>query len=160
MANKPIWAPWRIDYILNEKPDGCVFCSMPNENDDKRHNILVRGDTCYVVLNLFPYNNGHIMVAPFRHISDYDAMKPEELSESARLTRESVLALKKAFKPEGFNIGVNQGSIAGAGIEEHLHIHIVPRWNGDFNFMPVIGQTKVIPVHLSETYDALKDKFK
>ncbi len=159
MTKKPLWAPWRIDYILEEKPDGCVFCSMPEENDDKRHNILKRGETCYVVLNLFPYNNGHLMVAPFRHISDYDKLNPEELAESARLTRESILALKKAFKPDGFNIGVNQGRVGGAGIEEHLHIHIVPRWNGDYNFMPVIGQTKVIPVHLSVTYDALKDAF-
>jgi len=154
MTKKPIWAPWRIDYILGEKHDGCVFCSMPDEDDDKRNNILKRGETCYVVLNLFPY------VAPFRHIADYDALTPEELQESARLTRESVIALKKAFKPDGFNIGVNQGTAGGAGIEEHLHIHIVPRWNGDFNFMPVIGQTKVIPVHLSDTYDTLKDVFK
>jgi len=159
MTKKPIWAPWRIDYILDEKPDGCVFCSMPEENDDKRHNIVKRGATCYVVLNLFPYNNGHLMVAPFRHIAEYDDLTPEELEESARLTSESVVALKKAFKPDGFNIGVNQGVAGGAGIEEHLHIHIVPRWSGDFNFMPVIGQTKVIPVHLSTTYDALKDVF-
>jgi ATP adenylyltransferase len=160
MTNKPLWAPWRIDYILGKKPDGCVFCSMPGENDDKLHNIIKRGESCYVVLNLFPYNNGHLMVAPFRHISDYDALTKEELTESARLTQECVVALKKAFKPEGFNIGVNQGAVAGAGIKEHLHIHIVPRWSGDYNFMPVIGQTKVIPVHLSETYDALKDAFK
>jgi len=99
MTKKPIWAPWRIDYILGEKHDGCVFCSMPDEDDDKRNNILKRGETCYVVLNLFPYNNGHLMVAPFRHIADYDALTPEELQESARLTRESVIALKKAFKP-------------------------------------------------------------
>ncbi len=160
MSEKPLWAPWRIDYILGAKPDGCVFCSMPKENTDQKHNILFRGEHCYVVLNLFPYNNGHLMVAPFRHISDYVAMNNEELTESAQLTQKCILALKEAFKPDGFNIGVNQGSIAGAGIEEHLHIHIVPRWSGDYNFMPVTGQTKVIPVHLSETFKALEDKFR
>lgn len=160
MANKPLWAPWRIDYILGEKPDGCVFCAMPREGDDRKRYILYRGETCYVILNLFPYNNGHLMIVPFRHVSDYSSLDSAELAESAELTKKSVIALKQAFKPEGFNIGVNQGAVAGAGIEEHLHLHIVPRWHGDFNYMPVIGQTKVIPQHLSRTYDALADKFR
>lgn len=159
MTEKPLWAPWRIDYILGAKQEGCVFCSMPKEGDDRKHNILHRGKTCYVVMNLFPYNNGHLMVAPFRHVSDYTALNDEELAESAGLTKKCVLALKEAFKPDGFNTGFNQGSIAGAGIEEHLHIHIVPRWHGDFNFMPVIGQTKIIPQHLSEAFDILAGKF-
>jgi len=160
MPEKPLWAPWRIDYILGAKPEGCVFCAMPEENDDRRHNILCRGQTCYVVLNLFPYNSGHLMVAPFRHVSDYTALTSEELAESAELTKKSILALKQTFKPDGFNVGLNQGKVAGAGIEEHLHLHIVPRWNGDFNFMPVIGETKVMPQHLSVTFEALADKFR
>ncbi|MDH5509351.1 MAG: HIT domain-containing protein [Nitrospinota bacterium] len=160
MTQKPIWAPWRLDYILGPKEEGCVFCSMPEDNEDEKHHILYRGKTCYVVLNLFPYNNGHLMVCPFRHLSDYTALTSEELSESAQLQQKSILALKQAFRPDGFNVGLNLGSAAGAGIEEHLHLHIVPRWNGDFNFMPVIGQTKVMPQHLKSTYEALADKFR
>ena len=160
MERKPLWAPWRLDYILGPKDNGCVFCSMPREGDDIRHNILFRGETCYVVLNLFPYNNGHLMVCPYRHISDMTLLTKEELEESAHLQQKSLQALSEAFHPEGFNVGLNMGAAAGAGIEEHLHFHIVPRWNGDFNFMPVIGQTKVIPQHLKTTFDALADKFK
>ncbi len=160
MTEKPIWAPWRIDYILGAKPEGCVLCAMPDENDDQKRYILHRGKTCYIILNLFPYNNGHLMVVPFRHISDYSALTPDELTESSDFTKKAIIALKEAFDPAGFNIGVNQGSVAGAGIDEHLHIHVVPRWSGDFNFMPVIGQTKVIPQHLKETYLALSDKFR
>ncbi len=160
MTEKPLWAPWRLGYILGEKPAGCVFCHMPKENDDKKNHILYRGETCYVVLNLFPYNNGHLMVCPFRHTSEYDELTIDELTESAELTKKCVLVLKEAFKPHGFNIGINQGKVAGAGIEEHLHIHIVPRWEGDFNFMPVTSQTKVIPQHLSTTYDTLLKIFR
>ncbi|VAX21972.1 HIT family protein [hydrothermal vent metagenome] len=159
MSEKPIWAPWRIDYILSEKPKGCVLCDMPADNDDNLHNILYRGETCYVIMNLYPYNNGHMMVTPYRHISDYTELTSEELTESARLTQRCVAAAKSALSAEGFNVGVNQGKSGGAGIEEHLHIHIVPRWIGDHNFMPVIGQTKVIPQHVSETCEMLKQKF-
>ena len=157
---KPLWAPWRIEYILGEKPDECVLCSMPAQNDDERHHILYRGKTCYVVLNLYPYSNGHMMIVPFRHTSDYTELSPEELAESAELTSKCLSVLKEVFKPEGFNVGLNQGRAAGAGIEEHLHLHIVPRWTGDFNYMPVVGQTLVIPQHLKETYAMLKAKFR
>lgn len=159
MTQKPLWAPWRIDYILGEKPDECVFCAMPKEHKDEKNYILYRGETCYVVLNLYPYANGHMMVVPFRHTSDYTELDSGELAESAELVKKGMLALKSTLCPNGFNVGINQGKVGGAGIEEHLHIHIVPRWNGDHNFMPVIGQTRVIPQHLRETYHALKDKF-
>ncbi|MBI5816746.1 MAG: HIT domain-containing protein [Nitrospinae bacterium] len=152
---KPLWAPWRIEYILGEKPQGCVFCQMPKDNDDKGHRILHRGNTCYLILNIYPYNNGHLMIVPFRHMCDYTGLTDEELAESAELTRLGMQILNEAMKPDGFNVGINQGKAAGAGIDEHLHIHIVPRWNGDNNFMPVIGQTKVIPQHLTETYGIL-----
>jgi len=157
---KPLWAPWRIEYILSEKPDECVFCSMPGDDKDNSHHILYRGKTCYVVLNLYPYNNGHLMIVPFRHTSDYTNLTQEELCESAELTAKSISALREAFAPEGFNVGMNQGKAAGAGIEEHLHIHVVPRWAGDYNFMPVMGEIKVIPQHLEQTYRILKPKFR
>lgn len=157
---KPLWAPWRIDYIKSEKPRTCIFCDMPAEDDDRGNYILHRGKLCYVILNLYPYNNAHIMIVPFRHTSDYSELDSEELLESGELMKKSIKAINEAFQPHGFNIGVNQGTAAGAGIEEHLHMHIVPRWNGDFNYMPVTGQTKVIPQHLSETYDILKPLFR
>ncbi len=160
MTRKPLWAPWRLEYITNDKPAGCVFCNMPNEDDDKKNNILYRGETCYAVLNIYPYNAGHLMIAPYRHEPEYDGLSKDELLETSELTQKSIKALKDAFNPDGFNIGVNQGKVAGAGIEEHLHIHIVPRWSGDLNFMPVTGQTSVMPAHISETFDALRKHFK
>lgn len=158
-GGKPMWAPWRIDYILGEKPGGCVLCDMPAMNDDARNFILHRASTCYVIMNLYPYNNGHLMVVPFRHFSCYEELLSGERAESAELTARAVRALKKAMRPDGFNIGVNQGKAAGAGIDEHLHVHIVPRWNGDSNFMTVVGGVKVIPQCLEDTYRALKEAF-
>lgn len=159
MIRKPLWAPWRMEYIANEKPEGCIFCHLPKGEDDKKDKILYRGETSYVVLNIYPYSVGHMMVVPFRHVSEYDELMSDELEESAMLTQKSIKALKGAFASDGFNIGVNQGKVAGAGIEEHLHIHVVPRWTGDLNFMPVIGQTSVLPAHLSETFDSLRKFF-
>jgi ATP adenylyltransferase len=155
MSEKPLWAPWRIDYILGQKPDGCVFCGMVSDEDDRKNNILYRGELNYIVLNLYPYNTGHLMIVPYRHTSDYSDLNSEELAESAELTQKGLNALSGAFDPHGFNMGVNQGNVAGAGIEEHLHIHIVPRWSGDFNFMPVVGKTKVMPLSLPEVYDEI-----
>jgi ATP adenylyltransferase len=158
-GGKNMWAPWRIEYILGEKPDGCVLCDMPPMNDDERNHIVHRGEACYVIMNLYPYNSGHLMVVPFRHLSDYENLTAGERAESAELTARAVRALKKAMKPDGFNIGANLGKAAGAGIDEHLHVHIVPRWGGDVNFMTAVGGMRVIPQCLEETYRVLKEAF-
>lgn len=157
-----LWAPWRMKYILdpNKKAGGCVFCVDTKTDGDKERLILHRGKLCFVILNLYPYNNGHMMVMPYRHISRLDELAPEENAEMMTLTQKCVVVLDEKFKPQGFNIGMNIGQAAGAGIDDHLHMHIVPRWNGDCNFMPVIGETKVMPQHLDATYAALVAGFK
>lgn len=150
-----LWAPWRMKYILEEKPEGCIFCDKPKENKDKKNYILFRGKTCFVMLNTFPYNNGHLMVAPFKHSADLETLKKEELLELVQTLKKSLKLLNKALSPDGFNIGINLGKVAGAGVEDHIHIHVVPRWAGDTNFMPVISETKVISESLDKTYENL-----
>jgi ATP adenylyltransferase len=152
-----IWAPWRGEYVTAaEKKTGCVFCAKFAADRDEENLILHRGERIAIRMNHFPYNNGHIMLLPFRHLADYELLTAEETAEMTGLKRAAVLALKKALNPEGFNIGMNVGSAAGAGIAEHLHEHIVPRWKGDTNFMPVIGETKVMPEHMIKTYNKIK----
>lgn len=148
-----LWAPWRMAYIEVPKVEGCVFCQKPREEDEREQLVLLKGEHCFVIMNLFPYNNGHLMVAPYRHTADLVGLSAEEQAEMMRLTRYCVRALTEAFKPEAFNIGMNLGRTAGAGIADHLHMHIVPRWNGDTNFMPVLAETKVLPDALYGTYD-------
>lgn len=155
---KKIWAPWRVEYIRSEKAKGCIFCQKPAENKDSLNYILFRGKTSFVMLNNYPYNPGHLMVAPFRHLATLDDLTDEELFEHFDLVRKSARAIKEAYKPEGFNIGMNLGRVAGAGVEGHVHTHIVPRWNGDTNFMPVLSDTKVLPEALASTYAQLKEK--
>ncbi|GBD94494.1 AP-4-A phosphorylase [bacterium BMS3Abin05] len=160
-----LWAPWRLQYIQNadaEKEKGCIFCLIPEETPEKdRKNLLLyRGEKTFVVLNRFPYNNGHLMVVPYRHIAGFESLESDEKLEMMNLIEKSILALKKAFHPQGFNVGMNLGRVAGAGIDKHIHFHIVPRWNGDTNFMPVIGQTKVISSSLEDTLLVLKQYFK
>jgi len=151
-----LWAPWRMAYIEMKSPPGCIFCNKPAENRDEENLILYRGETAFVLLNLFPYNNGHLMVAPYRHIASLSDLEDTEHLEMMRLTARCTEWLKAAFGPDGFNIGINLGRVAGAGIEDHLHIHVVPRWNGDTNFMPVVGDTKVLPDSLQNTLMKLK----
>jgi ATP adenylyltransferase len=148
-----------MQYILGEKPKHCIFCEMPKEDRDKDNLILHRRENTYVIMNLFPYNNGHLMVLPFVHVSTLEGVSPELMREMMELTQYSVDCLKKAFSPEGFNIGINLGKVAGAGIEEHLHIHIVPRWVGDVSFMTVLDDVRVIPEHVLESYDRLYPVF-
>ena len=150
-----LWAPWRMAYIEVSQPSGCIFCTKPEAGDDREQLILYRGAHCFVIMNLFPYNNGHVMAAPFRHTADLVGLLPEEQAEMMTLTRYCVRVLQEAFRPEAFNIGMNLGRTAGAGVADHLHMHVVPRWNGDTNFMPVLGQTKVIVESLLEFYDRL-----
>ncbi len=140
---------------MGEKEKNCLFCRVAKEKKDRKNYLLFRGKKCFVLLNTFPYNNGHLMVAPYRHLANLEDLNREELSELMGLVSRSVGWLKKALKPEGFNIGMNLGKIAGAGIEDHLHIHIVPRWSGDANFMPTIAQVKVIPELPKDTYRKL-----
>ena len=156
---KLLWSPWRMEYVKREKEKGCVFCNRIKQNDDKKNLILIRYKYSFVIMNLYPYNNGHLMVVPYRHVSDYDSLKEIERNEIAELTNLSIKVMKNVLNPQGFNIGMNIGSIGGAGIADHLHQHIVPRWEGDTNFMPIIGHTKVIVDSLNETYNDLKIGF-
>lgn len=148
-----LWAPHRIEYIkagVQPHLDSCPFCNIPSL-DDEEGLVVFRGTTAYVVLNLYPYNTGHLMVCPYRHFAMYSEATAEEVAEIGELTQQSMRVIKSVSGAHGFNIGLNQGAVAGAGIAEHLHQHVVPRWSGDTNFMPVIGQTKVLPQLLSET---------
>lgn len=150
-----LWTPWRMEYILNAKEKGCIICKKIKETNDKAF-IIKRKPTCFSMLNIFPYNNGHLMIAPKRHVSRLDLLSKKELNEIIQLVAETQKLLMKKIKPHGFNIGINIGRVAGAGIAGHLHFHVVPRWDGDTNFMPIIGETKVIPQLLKETYKLLK----
>lgn len=154
-----IWAPWRIEYIAMEKPEGCILCQKPKEDNDASNYILYRGDSNFIILNSYPYNPGHLMVAPYRHIASLEELTTEELNEHFEIVSRSVAVLRQSLKPGGFNLGMNLGTVAGAGISDHIHTHIVPRWLGDTNFMPVISSTRVIPEALAEMYSQLKGKF-
>jgi len=144
-------------YIRREQHPGCIFCDMLDVEDDRAHLILQRSKLTFLVLNKYPYNNGHVMVVPYRHMDTFESLTPEETVDMMSLVNLSIRALRITGKPEGFNIGVNIGKIAGAGVLDHIHIHVVPRWGGDTNFMPVLADVRLIPQHLSETYDELKD---
>lgn len=148
-----------MDYILSKKPEGCIFCEMPAEGNDPKNFILKRARYSYVIMNRYPYNNGHLMIVPYRHIHDLNGLDENELLEVMKLTRLSINCLKEAFLPDGFNVGINLGKVAGAGIEAHLHIQIVPRWAGDASFMAVFDETRVIPEHLESTYKKLLPLF-
>lgn len=151
-----LWAPWRLQYITAEKEKGCFLCRYIKSKKDDKNLILYRGKTAFIILNRFPYNSGHLMIAPVKHIAELNRLSDEEQLELIKLTSLSIDLLKKALKPMGFNIGVNIGKVAGAGLEDHLHFHVVPRWNGDTNFMPTTSNTKVMPQLLKDTYRTLK----
>lgn len=153
-----LWAPWRGVYIGKEHGAGCIFCEKLNAGADKdRENyVLFRGDKVFVILNIYPYNNGHLLVAPKRHVGDIEELAVDEMQELFAVTQRMVRVQRSAFNPDGFNVGINLGKIAGAGIPGHLHIHIVPRWGGDTNFMPVLGDVRVISEALEITYTKLK----
>ena len=154
-----IWAPWRIKYIEMEKPEGCILCEKPIQNNDALNYILYRGGKNFVIMNSYPYNPGHLMIAPYRHIANLDELTNEELHEHFEIVSRSIKILRQVFNSGGFNLGANMGKVAGAGIEDHFHTHIVPRWQGDTNFMPVISDVRVVPEALIETYEKLKGKF-
>ncbi|MFA5629433.1 MAG: HIT domain-containing protein [Dehalococcoidales bacterium] len=154
-----LWAPWRMEYIKKVDTQDCVFCTMPPEDCDVKNYILHRGKHNFVILNCYPYNPGHLMVVPFRHLCALEDLTTEEMTEHYELVSRCITALKKASNPDGFNVGMNLGRVAGAGIDKHIHTHIVPRWSGDNNFMPVVADIRVVNESLGASYQKLKDCF-
>ncbi|MFH1202288.1 MAG: HIT domain-containing protein [Candidatus Omnitrophota bacterium] len=151
-----IWAPWRSAYIKNKQQKGCLFCRIARSRQDKKNYVLSRSNFYFSVLNIHPYNNGHVMIAPYRHLRDLEDLSSDEILDLFNHFKKIRLKLDKCLKPQAYNVGLNIGKIAGAGIDKHIHIHIVPRWLGDTNFMPVINMVKVIPQSLDELYKKLK----
>lgn len=157
-----LWAPWRMDYILeavNPSRAECILCSLPQAQADRDNLILWRGRQVFAILNKFPYNPGHLMVAPYTHTGDLEGLPPDLLTDLTLGIQRAIGCLRGAMRPDGYNIGINLGHTAGAGIPGHLHYHVVPRWEGDHNFMPVLAETKVMPEHLQRTYDKLAPLF-
>jgi ATP adenylyltransferase len=154
-----LWAPWRMQYVSEAgKPSAeCIFCVKPAADEDARNLIVWRGQLCFVMLNLYPYTSGHLMIAPYRHTHDLASLTDAEWQELGALTRLCLRALEREYRPDGFNVGFNLGRAAGAGIEAHLHMHIVPRWHGDTNFMATIGETRVLPESLEQTYTRVRN---
>ena len=150
-----LWAPWRLKYVTKEKPEGCIFCDKPQAGDDRAMHIVHRGESAYVMLNTYPYNNGHTLISPYAHVAALEDLPPSTLHEMTDLAQLCIRAMKSSFNTGGFNVGFNLGSVGGAGIQDHLHMHIVPRWQGDTNFMPVVADVRVIPQSLDDTYDQL-----
>ena len=153
-----LWAPWRMAFIepKTSPAPGCIFCTQPAEHRDEQHHILYRGELCFMMLNLYPYNNGHLMIAPFKHLGSLELLDAPALAEMMAQVQLALKALRLTMRPDGFNMGINQGKVAGAGFADHVHYHIVPRWDGDTNFMPVIADIKVMPEHLDTVYRKLK----
>ena len=154
-----IWAPWRMEYIRMEKPEGCILCEKPARNCDEEDYILHRGGKNFVIMNTYPYNPGHLLIAPYRHLGSLDELDDEERNEHFALVCRCLELLREKFHPDGFNVGINMGKVAGAGIDSHVHTHVVPRWQGDVNFMPVISDVRVVPEALAETFEKLKGGF-
>ncbi len=159
-----MWSPWRMAYVTgNDAPPeerrGCVFCDLPAGDDDEAVYILYRGRRAFVIMNLYPYNNGHLMVIPYAHVDTLTALDEPTVSEMMVLTQRAQTVIQERMHPQGFNLGMNQGRAGGAGIAEHVHLHVVPRWVGDTNFMPVVGDLRVMPQHLDETYALLRPGF-
>lgn len=158
-AVENLWAPWRLEYVTGDKPTGCVLCAK-HEQDDEESLVVARGEHAYVVLNLYPYNNGHMMVVPHRHVADLEDLTVDESTEAQRLLERAIRVARSALAPGGFNVGLNLGEAAGAGIAGHLHWHLVPRWEGDTNFMPVLADVRVMPQHLHTTWKLLRDAWR
>jgi ATP adenylyltransferase len=153
---KHLWSPWRLEYLQAPKADGCIFCRAVEGDDDRGNLVLLRGERVFLILNRFPYNNGHLMVVPYAHVPSLEDLDAPTLVEMMLLLKQGLAALRSAMHPDGFNLGANLGHVAGAGVEEHVHFHVVPRWLGDTNFMPVVGDLRVVPQTWLQTYDQLK----
>lgn len=162
MANQRIWAPWRLAYVKDASKDSeqeCIFCTKPEQGEDEANLIVHRGERCFVILNLFPYTNGHLMVAPYEHVAALPALPAETTAEMMALAQRAMTVLEDVYSPHGYNVGFNQGRVAGAGVEHHIHMHVVPRWGGDTNFMPVLADTRVMPQSLEQSFAALAGRF-
>jgi ATP adenylyltransferase len=153
---KHLWSPWRLEYLHATRADGCIFCQAAAGDDDRQSLVLFRGERAFLILNRFPYNNGHLMVVPFAHVPSLEDLDAPTLTEMMLLLNRALAALRMAMQPDGFNLGANLGQVAGAGVQDHVHIHAVPRWAGDTNFMPIVGETRVVPETWLQTYDNLK----
>jgi len=158
LARDRLWAPWRSSYIKGEKSDDCIFCTKPALPDEESL-VVDRGERCFVMLNAFPYNSGHVMVAPYAHVAGLQDLDGPTSGELIALVQRSLEAIGHSYGPEGYNVGANLGSVAGAGFADHFHMHVVPRWEGDTNFMPVLGEVRVLPESLDATFRILKDAF-
>jgi ATP adenylyltransferase len=152
-----LWAPWRMEYLMSDSTDGCIFCDKPAKNEDEANLILLRTPHSFVMLNAYPYNNGHLMIAPFRHLAGFTDLTDEERCDLMSTIADAQRILERAYSPQGMNVGANLGHCAGAGVPGHVHVHIVPRWEGDTNFMPVVGETRVLPETLEETFARLRE---
>jgi ATP adenylyltransferase len=162
VATQRIWAPWRLAYVKDASKDDaeeCIFCAKPEEDDDAANLIVHRGERCFVILNLYPYTNGHLMIAPFEHLASITDLQAETIAEMMSLAQRAMTVLEDRYSPHGYNVGFNQGRVAGAGVEHHIHMHVVPRWGGDNNFMPVLADTRVMPQTLEQTYETLRGGF-
>jgi ATP adenylyltransferase len=157
---KRLWSPWRLEYLTAPKDEGCIFCRAAEGKDDRANLVLLRGERTFLILNRYPYNNGHLMVVPYMHVPSLEDLDTPTLTELMLLLKRGLAALHVAMVPEGFNIGANLGQVAGAGVEAHVHLHVVPRWTGDTNFMPIIGDMRVIPQTWLQTYDDLRAALK
>ncbi|MFH0944094.1 MAG: HIT domain-containing protein [Planctomycetota bacterium] len=155
-----LWAPWRMAYIDRPRTTGCLLCDLARDDDDRTNLILCRGPRAYVLMNRFPYNNGHLMIVPYRHCAELDQVSADDSLEIMQEVQRATRILHQAFGAEGFNVGLNLGKAAGAGIAEHIHMHVVPRWVGDTNFMPVLADTRVMPDYLEATYAKLVPFFR
>jgi ATP adenylyltransferase len=151
-----LWSPWRLEYLIESRSNGCIFCQAAAGDDDRENLVLFRGERAFLILNRFPYNNGHFMVVPYVHVPSLEDLDAPTLTEMMQLLNRGLAALRTAMHPDGFNLGANLGRVAGAGIEDHVHLHAVPRWNGDTNFMPIVGDTRVVPETWLQTYDNFK----
>ena len=159
VATQRIWAPWRLSYVKDaskDKESECIFCAALEAGDDEANLIVQRGERCFVILNKFPYTNGHLMVAPYEHVAQLQELDEETVAEMMALAQRGMNALEASYSPHGYNVGFNQGRVAGAGVEHHIHMHVVPRWGGDTNFMPVLGDTRVMNQTLEDSYATLK----
>lgn len=159
MSLEHLWAGWRTAYVTGATADndaGCLFCALGATGDDKTDHIVHRADNTFVALNLYPYSSGHLMIAPMRHVGEFEELSLEEVTQVFTTTQQAVTALKTAYKPQGLNIGMNLGRVAGAGVPGHLHVHVVPRWNGDTNFMTSLANTRVLPEALEETAERIR----
>lgn len=162
VANHRIWAPWRLAYVKDaakDNEDQCIFCAFSGQDDDRTNLIVHRGESSFVILNKFPYTNGHLMVAPYEHIGRLQELDSATVAEMMDFAQQGMRRLEAVYEPHGYNVGFNQGRVAGAGVEHHIHMHVVPRWGGDTNFMPVIGDTRVMPQSLEDSFAAMEGGF-